>query len=206
MTAERFEFFFDVHSPYSYLAATQLPALEKRVGVRATWVPVLLGGIFKETGNRSPASLPAKARYTWLDVHRYALRYGVPVHFPSWFPGNSLAPMRMLTAAFEGDEGTGRRLTMACFQAAWVDNVDMSLPEALVEVANMAGLPGRELAALAREQRIKDKLRTQTDAAVRRGMFGVPTFFVGDELYWGNDRMNFVEDALNEYVIMGSEK
>ncbi len=196
MTGTRFEFYFDIHSPYSYLASTQLPALERRVGQRAVWKPMLLGGVFKSTGNRSPATLPAKARYTWIDVQRWAIRYNVPVHFPGWFPGNSLLPLRACTAAFMADEEQGRRLTIEAFRAAWVDNIDMSLPEAMMEVAAMAGLDGAHLVGRCRDQDVKDRLRATTEDAVARKVFGAPTFFVNDELFFGNDRMDWVEQAL----------
>lgn len=196
MNAPRFEFLFELHSPYSYLAATQMAELERRVGLRALWTPVLLAGVFKATANRSPASNALKARYMFIDLHRWAERYQVPFQMPAWFPGNSLSAMRACTAAFTHSQALGRRLTMACFKAAWVEGIDMSLPEALTEVANMAGLPGTELLRQARSDEIKDLLRANTDRAVALGTFGAPVFLVDDEFFFGNDRMDMVEEAL----------
>jgi 2-hydroxychromene-2-carboxylate isomerase len=192
----QFEFLFDFSSPYSYLAATQVPALEERLGLRALWRPMLLGAVFKATGNRMPASIPAKARNLMSDLARWAEFYQVPIRYPDWFPGNSLLPSRVAIAGFGLGEEVGRRFCAAAFRAAWVDNVDLSVPEAVIECANMCGLRGEELVRAATTQEVKDALRAVTDGAIARGVYGAPSFFVEGELFWGNDRIAFVEDAL----------
>ncbi len=192
-----FEFFWDVGSPYTYLAFTQLAGLEQRTGAAAKLRPFLLGGVFKSTGNNMPAAVPAKARYLAIDLHRWRMHYGVPMLMPVAevaFPLNTLLPMRAAVAAEL--QHTGRVFAEALLNAYWRDGVDVSSPEALGQVAAFAGLDANSLLSAAATQEVKDALRANTDEAVARGAFGAPTVFVDDELYWGNDRLGFVEARL----------
>jgi len=189
----RLEFFFDLTSPYSYLAATQLPALAARAGAVVSWRPMVLGGVFKGSHNASPASVAAKSAYMLADLARWSAYYQVPLRFNSRFPVNAISAMRLILVAEE--IGKGPLLTELAFRAVWAEDRDVSAPAELTALAQAAGLPEGAEARIG-EQGIKDRLRANTDEAVHRGAFGAPAMFVGDELFWGNDRLHFVEAAL----------
>ncbi len=181
------EFFFDIGSPYSYLAAGQVEAVAADCGAALRWRPFLLGGVFKLTGNQPPALLPERGRYMLADLQRWAAFYGVPFHFPDTFPANTLRTMRALTALRPDALPAGAH---ALFHAYWVDGRDPGDPEVLADVL------GLEAAARADDPAVKQALIDTTEEAVRRGAFGAPSFFVGDQLFFGNDRLPFVEQAL----------
>ena len=189
------EFFFDIASPYSYLAATQVADIEARTGAKVQWRPFLLGGVFKSTGNTMPARVENKASWMLRDLRDWADHYGVDFRFSSHFPLNALLPQRVLTACAEDRPDAVRELALALYRDHWVDDVDVSTPEALRAAADRVGLDGEALVERATEQSIKDRLRSTTDEAVDRGAFGAPTFFVGDRMFWGNDRLHFLVDA-----------
>lgn len=178
------EFFFDVGSPYSYLAATRIDAIGHRVGLPVRWRPFLLGGVFRSVGNQPPAILPARAPYLLQDLHRWSRYYGEPFAFPSSFPMNSLLAMRVLTAVPEAGRAEA---SLALFRAYWVDNKDLTRPEVI------ARLLGEAPVVAAVDPGIKAELRATTDEAVERGAFGAPTVFLGEEMFFGNDRLHFVE-------------
>lgn len=189
-SGHQIEFFFDIASTYSYLAATQIDALGERVGVPVRWRPMLLGGVLKATNNRAPIEVAAKARYMLTDLHDWADLYGVPMRFPTQFPPNSIPIQRVLSAVTEADV---RVLGKALFDAYWTQQQNLSDLAVLAHVIHVAGFPSVELLARAQDQEIKDKLRATTDEAVARGAFGAPTFFVGDRMFWGNDRLPLLE-------------
>lgn len=190
------EFFFDVGSPYSYLAATQVDAVGERAGAEVRWRPFLLGGVFKESGNDMPARVAAKARWMLADLGRWAEAYGVPFRFASRFPLNTLQAQRALTAAAQRWPESLRPFALSLFRAYWVDDRDVSRPDEIGAAAEGAGLDGDAVLAAAQEQEVKDLLRSWTSEAVERGAFGAPTFFVGEEMYWGNDRLDLMERNL----------
>jgi 2-hydroxychromene-2-carboxylate isomerase len=190
------EFFFDVGSPYSYLAATRMDALLARTGAQVVWRPFLLGGLFKAVGNTMPAQLAAKARYMLADLMRWAREYDVPFQFSSRFPQNSLRAMR--AATFAADRERASPFALALFRAYWVEDRDITADATLTAAATTAGLDGGELLAGCELPAVKDALRAATEEAARRGAFGAPTFFVGEQMFWGNDRLSFVEQALGE--------
>jgi 2-hydroxychromene-2-carboxylate isomerase len=190
------EFFFDVGSPAAYLAWTQLPALAAATGAGVVLKPMLLGGVFQATGNASPVSVPAKGRYVFTDLQRCARRFGVPLQRNPHFPINTLVPMRA---------AAGVQLTMperldaylrAVFEAIWVKGLNLNDPAVVAEVWAGAGFDPAVLMALANEADTKAALRATTEEAVARGVFGAPTMFVGDEMFFGQDRLDFVRDAL----------
>ncbi len=187
-----FEFFYDFTSPYSYLASTRVEALAARTGASLRWRPFLLGGVLKATGNRAPIEIPAKGRYMLLDLDRWVRRLGVPFRFPAVFPIPSILALRAALAADK--EGLLVPLTQAVFRAVWVEDRPIGKPEELAPVLTAAGLPGPRLVEAAPGE--KEALARQTQEAVDRGAFGAPTFFVGQELFLGNDRMDFLEEAL----------
>jgi len=181
------EFFFDISSPYSYLAATQIDGVGARLGVPVTWRPFLLGGVFKAVGNQPPATLPARGRYMLADLHRWAAAYEVPFSFPSTFPMNTLLAMRALTALEPAQRPDA---TLALYRAYWGDDRDLTRPEVLADII------GEMPVARAVTPEVKGALRATTEEAVARGAFGAPTIFVGDKMFFGNDRLHFVVAAV----------
>lgn len=188
------EFFFDFGSPASYVAWTQLPMLLNRTGADAIYRPMLLGGVFKETGNTSPMTVKAKGAYVAVDLARCAKMLGVPLVYNSAFPVNTIAVMRGAIAAQE--DGYFDEYAPAVWQGMWMDDKNMADPETIGSVLTAAGIDQEKFAARIGEDSIKAKLRENTDEAVSRGVFGAPTFFVGDEMFWGQDRLDHVERAL----------
>ena len=190
------EFFFDLGSPASYLAHTQLPELCRDAGAALVYRPMLLGGVFQATGNASPAMIPAKGRYMIRDLARFAERYGVPMRFNPHFPINTLTLMRLLVALQLRQPERFDDALQALFRAIWVDGVNLGDPLKVADVLVTAGFDAAELQAQAAEPAVKDALKATTDEAIRRGVFGAPTCFVGNEMFFGQDRLDFVRAAL----------
>jgi len=190
------EFFYDFGSPTVYLAATQLPAIAAAVGATIDWRPMLLGGVFKSTGNQSPVVVPAKAAYMNNDLERFAKRYGVPFSFNPHFPINTLALMRG-AAAYQDDVVVSSTYRDAIFRAIWVEARNLNEPDVIGQVLSDAGLDPAELMNRIGQQTVKDQLIANTEEAVNRGVFGAPTFFVGERMFFGQDRLDFVADALS---------
>ena len=189
-----FDFFYDLGSPYSYLASTQLPRLSERTGVPARLLPITLGGMRKSTGHQMPP--PSQLKYMSEDLARWAKKYGVPVQIPAAFPASTIRALRACIAA--GRAGKQDAAMHALFRAHWAEGKDLGDPAVISEALGTAGLDGAALLAQTDAQDIKDELRKNTDLALHRGVFGVPTIFVGERSFWGNDRLEFVEQALRE--------
>jgi 2-hydroxychromene-2-carboxylate isomerase len=186
------DFFFDLSSPYSYLAATQLQKLGERTGADVVWKPMVLGAVFKAVGNEMPARVPSKGRWMGRDLERWAEHYGVPFRFSSHFPTNAIKAMRLVLV----DDKRAVDVALAAFRAMWAEDRDITRDDELRRIAEMGGLdPATALTAI-ENPAVKERLRANTDEAVARGAFGAPTFLVGEELFWGNDRLHFVEKAL----------
>jgi 2-hydroxychromene-2-carboxylate isomerase len=190
------EYYFDFGSPAAYLASTQLNALESATGATVVWRPMLLGGVFVATGNHSPASVPAKGKYIFRDFARFAKRYGVPLKVNPFFPINTITLMRIAVGLQMREDPRFLDYCTAMFRAIWVDAQNMNDPTTVATVLQASGLDAAAMLALASEQSVKDKLKADTEAAVARGIFGAPTFFVGDQMFWGQDRLDFVREAL----------
>ena len=190
------EFFYDFGSPTVYLAATQLPDIAASVGATIDWRPMLLGGVFKSTGNQSPVVVPAKAAYMNNDLKRFAKRYGVPFRFNPHFPINTLALMRG-AVAYQDDAVAASTYRDAIFTAIWVEARNLNEPDVIGQVLSDAGLDPAELMNRIGQQTVKDQLIANTEEAVNRGVFGAPTFFVGEQMFFGQDRLDFVTEALS---------
>jgi 2-hydroxychromene-2-carboxylate isomerase len=188
----KLEFFFDLSSPYSYLAATQLEALGARTGAAVIWRPMVLGAVFKAVGNDMPARVPHKARFMGNDLQRWAAHYGVEWRMSSHFPLNTIKAMRLVLV----EDARAAAVALAGFRAMWAEDRDITTDTELRRIAELGGLDVASAMAAIESPAVKERLRANTDEAVARGAFGAPTFFVGDELYWGNDRLHFVEAAL----------
>ena len=191
-----FEFWFDFGSPAAYLAFTQIPRIEAETGAKAIYCPMLLGGVFQATGNHSPATIPAKGKYIFDDFKRYAKRYGVPFNNNPHFPINTLLLMRGAAGMQQQHPEQFSAYCSAVFQAIWVDALNMNDPATVGAVLHKAGFDPQQLMALANDPATKDALKTTTTEAVSRGAFGAPTFFVDAQMFWGQDRLDFVKEAL----------
>lgn len=187
------EFLFDVGSPTTYLAHKRIPDLIARTGVEVVYVPVLLGGIFKATGNASPVTVPAKGVYMGADMARFAKKFGVTLNMNPFFPINTITMMRMAAGLVGKDPFP--KLVDTLFDAMWKGRKNMGDPEVLAAVLTGAGFDPAALLAIAESPEAKDRLKTNTEAAVARGAFGAPTFYVGDEMFFGQDRLDFAEEA-----------
>ena len=190
------EFFFDLGSPASYLAWTQLPRLRSELGADVVLRPMLLGGVFQATGNSSPVTVPAKARYTLTDFQRYAMRYGVPLRFSEHFPINTLTLMRAAIGVQQRQPERFEAWLGAMFKALWADGRNLGDSQVVAAVLAEAGSETNGFEALVSDPEVKAALKTATEEAVSRGVFGAPTFFVDDEMFFGQDRLGFVEDKL----------
>ncbi|MFZ2652188.1 MAG: 2-hydroxychromene-2-carboxylate isomerase [Burkholderiaceae bacterium] len=191
------EFFFDFGSPASYLAFTQLPKIAAECGAQVVWRPMLLGGVFKATGNSSPVTVPAKGRWMFDDLSRWARRYGVPLAHNPYFPVNTLLPMRIATGLQMAQPEDFARCCEAMFGAMWRDPRNLGDPTQLAATLTQAGLDADAAIALAAQAQVKARLITSTEEAVARGVFGAPSFFVGDRMFFGQDRLDFVREALS---------
>jgi 2-hydroxychromene-2-carboxylate isomerase len=185
--AKTLEFLFDFGSPTSYIAYKRLPPIVARTGAVVDYVPMLLGGVFKATGNASPAEIPAKGRWMNADLARFARKYGVTFNRNPYFPINTLHLMRGATGLI--DDARFMAYVEAVFDAMWRDPKNLGDPAELVAVLHRAGLTPDEFQALTAREDVKARLKT-------RGAFGAPTMFVGDEMFFGQDRLDFVEEAL----------
>lgn len=192
------EFYFDLGSPASYLAHTQLPALCRDSGATLVYRPMLLGAVFQATGNASPAMIPAKGRYMLRDLARFAERYAVPMRFNPHFPINTLTLMRLLVAVQLHQPERFDDALQALFQAIWVDGLNMGDPAKVAEVLEAAGFDAQTLQTQIAEPAVKDTLKVSTEEAVKRGVFGAPTCFVNGEMFFGQDRLEFIREALRD--------
>lgn len=190
------EFYFDVGSPAAYLAWTQLPKIVQQAGCEIEYRPFLLGGVFQATGNRSPMEVPAKGQYMQDDLQRFAKRYGVPFRHNPHFPINTLTLMRGALGLQMREPQRMVPYVDAVYRAIWVDGKNMNDPATVAAVLQQAGFDPEKLLALAQDPAVKDELKVVTQEAVARGAFGAPTFFVGDQMFWGQDRLDFVKEAL----------
>jgi len=193
------EFHFDFGSPNAYLAHRVIPAIEARTGARFRYVPVLLGGVFKATGNRSPmeafAGIRNKLAYEQLETQRFIRRYGIEgFQRNPFFPVNTLTIMRGAAAA-ELDGGLAAYVN-AVFHHMWEEPKKMDDPAAIQAALAASGLDAAAILARAQDPEVKAKLIANTEQSVARGTFGSPTFFVGDAIYFGKDRLRDVEEAL----------
>ncbi|MFE8072447.1 2-hydroxychromene-2-carboxylate isomerase [Marinobacteraceae bacterium S3BR75-40.1] len=189
-------FYFDIGSPTSYLAWTQLPDICRRRQATLDYRPVLLGAIFKATGNQSPAMIPAKGRYLMHDLNRFAHRYGVPFEMNPLFPINTLTVMRVLTGCKLHDPGRFDDLMATLYPAMWVEKLNLGDFDTIEALLVERGFDGATLMQWAQDENVKQALKTQTEQAIAKGLFGCPTFFVGDEMFFGQDRLDFVDEAL----------
>ncbi|ENZ80773.1 MULTISPECIES: 2-hydroxychromene-2-carboxylate isomerase [Caulobacter] len=194
------DFIFDFGSPNAYLAWKALPAIAARHGASVKLIPCLLGGIFKATGNQAPgvafSGVKGKLDYEMLEMRRFIAAHGLTAfRFNPHFPVNTLLLMRGQIAAQRA--GVGGPYLEAMLKGMWEDGLKLDDPEVFVAAADAAGLDGAALLAATGDAEVKAELVANTEAAVARGVFGIPTFFVGDEMFFGKDRLGQVEAELS---------
>jgi 2-hydroxychromene-2-carboxylate isomerase len=193
------EFHFDFGSPNAYLAHLVVPEIAQRTGVEFDYVPILLGGVFKLTNNRSPveklAGIKNRLEYEQIELRRFIRRHGIrQFTWNPFFPVNTLLTMRGAVAAQM--DGVFDRYVDAVFKAMWADQKNMSDADIAATVLQEAGLDGARLLARTQEPEVKERLLKNTEATVARGTFGSPTFFVGDEIFFGKDKLRDVEEEV----------
>ena len=195
------QFMFDFGSPNAFLSHEAIPAIEKRTGAKFEYVPILLGGIFKATNNKSPAETLAgiknKREFHAIETERFVKRFGVkPYTMNPFFPVNTLNLMRAAVAAQL--EGVFEKYIDAAFHHMWVEPKKMDDPEIAAKAFAASGLDAAKLLTRSQEPDVKAKLIENTQSAVERGAFGSPTFFVGKEMFFGKDQIRDVEDSIVE--------
>jgi 2-hydroxychromene-2-carboxylate isomerase len=196
------EFLFDFGSPNAYLAHLVIPDIEQRTGAKFEYVPVLLGGVFKATGNASPAvtlaGIKNKPEYEALEVKRFIKRHSLEERFQfnPHFPINTLQVMRGAVAAKRLSEDTFGRYVQVVYAAMWSTPVKMDDPEVIAQTLAAADLPAQDLMAAIQDPAVKTELIENTESAVARGVFGSPSFFVGGELYFGKNTLGEVEEQI----------
>ena len=193
------EFHFDFGSPNAYLAHLVIPAIVARTGVPFEYVPVLLGGVFKATNNVSPAvslkDIKNKGEYTQLETRRFLKQHGITRYAPNpYFPVNTLQIMRGAIAARR--LGVFERYVDEVYRHMWAEPKKMDEPDVIQAALSESKLPTAELIALAQDPGVKQELIANVERSVARGTFGSPTFFVGDEIYFGKDRLRDVEEEI----------
>ena len=197
--AARVEFHFDFGSPNAYLAHLAIPGVEQRAGIRFEYVPVLLGGVFKATNNVSPAvslkGIRNKPEYQRIETERFLERYGVSAYVPNpHFPVNTLTIMRGAVVARR--EGFFARYVDEVYRHMWVEQRKMDDLEVVAEALAASDLPVDRILGGIQDPDVKQELITNTESAVARGVFGSPSFFVGDELYFGKEKLRDVEEEV----------
>jgi 2-hydroxychromene-2-carboxylate isomerase len=194
------QFMFDFGSPNAFLSHEAIPAIEQRTGVTFDYVPILLGGVFKATNNKSPAETLAgvknKPEFNALETERFVKRFGVkPYVWNPFFPVNTLNLMRAAVAAQL--EGVFEKYVEAAFHHMWVEPKKMDDPDVAAKALTASGLDGARLLARGQEPEVKAKLIANTQSAVERGVFGSPTFFVGKEMFFGKEQLREVEELIS---------
>lgn len=196
MSNKTLEFHFDFGSPTTYLAYTQMQRIARETGATLVWHPMLLGGVFKATGNVSPVTVAAKGRWMNDDIARWAKRWGVPFRFNPNFPINTLTLMRGACGMLMRQPDDFERYLDAVFRAMWVEPRNLGDAEVLAAVLTQAGFDTAAFMALVSDPEVKAELVARTEASVARGVFGAPTCFVGRQMFFGQDRLDFVQEAL----------
>jgi len=188
------DFYFDVGSPTAYLAWTQMPKLIEETGGSVNYKPILLGGVFKASGNATPVSVPAKGKWMMGDLSLWAKKYNVPMKMNSKFPVNTLYLQRGLLAY--RDHAKFVTLGDAIFDAMWVSDKDMTDMETVADIVSSAGIDSAEFGEKINDPDVKQGLINATEEAVNNGLFGAPSFIIDGQLFFGQDRMEFVKEAL----------
>jgi 2-hydroxychromene-2-carboxylate isomerase len=187
------DFYFEFSSPYGYIASRIVEEFEQRIGRPMTWRPILLGPVFKITGQAPLVDVPLKGAYSKMDFARSARLHGVPYRHPEKFPIGTAAPLRAFYWVHGRDPAQARALAKALYGAYFAEGRDISAPATVVEIAQTVGIDGAALSAALDDPAVKERAKTEVDAAIAAGVFGSPFFVVEGEPFWGVDRLPMVE-------------
>lgn len=190
------EFYFDLGSPYSYLGFYQIQKIAKQNQTQVIWKPVLLGGIFKATGNSSPMAVPAKASYSLIDMGRWSKLWNIPIQMNPYFPINTLNLMRVITAVQLYQAEKFLTVLNALFDAMFGHPRNLNDINELISLFQSLGFSTEQVQTWLSDEQVKAQLKNTTEEAIGRGVFGAPTWFIGDEMFWGVDHLHFVEMEL----------
>lgn len=188
-------FCFDFGSPYSYLAYNNLNSI-REAGGEVAIMPVLLGGIFKATGNQPPATVQKKGEYMFKDINRWSKKLGIPFKMNPYFPILTVPHMR--GAVLAQRENILEKYMQVMFEAIWVKAMNLNDQEILTNIAEKSGIDPNQFAEEISSDEIKNKLRENTEFAISKGAFGVPTYYLDDEMFWGIDSVKFLLDGLKK--------
>ncbi len=191
--ANPIDFYFDYSSPYGYFGAMKIDAIAQQHGREVNWKPILLGAVFKVTGAQPLPTLPLKGPYSKRDIERSARFHGIAIRHPSKFPISSQAPARAFYWLNDRDPAAAKELAKAFYAAYFVDDRDISSPEVTADIAAQRGLEREEVLAAINDPAVKERLKSETDAAIKRGVFGSPYVIIDDEPFWGVDRFDQIE-------------
>jgi len=194
--ANPIDFYFDFSSPYGYFASTRIDELAAKYGRSVTWRPVLLGAIFKITGGQPLPTIPLKGSYARHDLARTARLFKVAFKLPRNFPVAATVPSRAFYWVSDRDPALAKKLARALYRAYFAEDRDISSPEVTGEVAAKLGVNTEQLLRALDDPAVKDRLRTEVDAAIERGVFGSPYIVIDGEPFWGSDRLDQVEKWL----------
>ena len=188
-------FCFDFGSPYSYLAYNNLDSI-REAGGEVAILPVLLGGIFKATGNQPPAAVQKKGEYMFKDINRWSKKLGIPFKMNPYFPILTVPHMR--GAVLAQRENILEKYMQVMFEAIWVKAMNLNDQEILTNIAEKSGIDPNQFAEEISSDEIKNKLKENTEFAISKGSFGVPTYYLDDEMFWGIDSVKFLLDDLKK--------
>jgi 2-hydroxychromene-2-carboxylate isomerase len=191
--ANPIDFYFDFSSPYGYFASARIEELAAKHGRNVNWRPILLGAVFKITGQQPLPSIPLKGSYANHDLARSARLFGLPYKFPTKFPVAGQAPSRAFYWVGDRDPRLAIRLAQALYHAYFVEDRDISSPEVTANVAAKLGVDKDQILHALGEPAVKQRLATEVDAAIERGVFGSPFFIIDKEPFWGSDRLDQID-------------
>jgi 2-hydroxychromene-2-carboxylate isomerase len=198
IAAHAIDFYFDFSSPYGYFAAAKIEALAEKYGRGVNWRPILLGAVFKISGQQPLAGIPLKGSYAKHDILRSARWYGVPLKIPGKFPINTVAPCRAFYWTHDQDAALAKKLALALYHAYFAEDRDISSPEITGNVAAKLGIDKAALTTALDDVAVKERTKNEVDAAIERGVFGSPYIVVDGEPFWGADRLDQVEAWLKK--------
>jgi 2-hydroxychromene-2-carboxylate isomerase len=188
------DFYFEFSSPYGYIASELAEESEKRLGLPMTWRPILLGPVFKITGQQPLVNVPMKSDYAKRDFVRTSRLHGLPFRYPDRFPINTVGAARAFYWVHDQEPQQARAFARALYRAYFVENRDMSTPETLLDVARAQGIDAGALAKALEDPALKERTKREVDGAIAAGVFGSPFFVANGEPFWGVDRMPMMED------------
>ena len=191
-------FYFDLGSPYSYVGFHRIQQIAEEYQTEVVWKPMLLGGVFKATGNSSPMTIPAKARYSMIDLGRWSKLWNIPVQMNPYFPINTLNLMRLITAVQLYQPEHFQKVLNGLFDAMFGNPRNLNDINELASVAQSLNLEITQVQTWLGDEQVKAQLKQVTEEAIERGVFGAPTWFVGDEMFWGVDHLHFLEMTLSK--------